>query len=61
MIYVFVATGQPGPKPEDAESRAIAAASMAYFRNRASAPRDLSANACHELREACLAVVTDSY
>ena len=54
-------TGNPGPKNEDAEARAIGAAGLAYFRNRASAPRDLSANACRELREACLEVVKDSY
>lgn len=57
----YLLLGKPGPKNEDAEARAIGAAGLAYFRNRASAPRDLSANACHELREACLAVVKDSY
>lgn len=53
--------GKPGPKNEDAEGRAVEAASMAYFRNRASAPRDLSANACEQLRNACLAVLQDAY
>lgn len=53
--------GKPGPKNEDAEGRAVEAASMAYFRNRASAPRDLSANACPQLRDACLAVLQDAY
>ena len=58
---LLVVTGKPGPRNEDAEARAIGAAGLAYFRSRASAPRDLSANACHELREACLAVVKDTY
>lgn len=53
--------GEPGPKNQDAEGRAVEAASLAYFRNRASAPRDLSANACQQLRNACLAVLQDAY
>ena len=57
----ILVTGMPGPRHEEAEARAIGAAGLAYFRNRASAPRDLSANACNELRDACLAVVKDSY
>lgn len=57
----YLLLGKPGPRNEDAEARAIGAAGLAYFRSRASAPRDLSANACHELREACLAVVKDTY
>lgn len=53
--------GDPGPKNLDAEARAVEAASLAYFRNRASAPRDLSANACQQLRDACVAVLQDAY
>ncbi|KAL3147580.1 glutathione s-transferase [Trebouxia sp. C0009 RCD-2024] len=57
----YLLTGEPGPKNPDAEARAVEAASLAYFRNRASAPRDLSANACQQLRDACLAVLQDAY
>ena len=61
MGSVNYPAGEPGPKNQDAEGRAVEAASLAYFRNRASAPRDLSANACQQLRDACLAVLQDAY
>jgi hypothetical protein len=40
---------------------AVGAAALAFFRSRASAPRDLSAAACDELRAACAAVLLDSF
>jgi glutathione S-transferase len=50
-----------GPKAEDAESAAIGAAALAFFRNRVSAPRDVSAGAAERLRAACDAVLRDIY
>ncbi len=54
-------TGAMGPKAEDPEAAAIGAAALAFFRNRASAPRDMSATAAERFRAACDAVLRDIY
>jgi hypothetical protein len=50
-----------GPKADAPEAAAIGAASLAFFRNRASAPRDMSALAAERFRAACDAVLMDIY
>ncbi|KIZ07611.1 glutathione S-transferase [Monoraphidium neglectum] len=54
-------TGNAGPKADDPEAAAIGAASLAFFRNRASAPRDMSATAAERFRAACDKVLLDIY
>lgn len=54
-------TGNAGPKAERPEAAAIGAAALAFFRNRASAPRDMSAAATVQFRAACDAVLADIY
>ena len=49
--------GSVGAKHADAQGRAIGAATLAYWRNRASSPRDMSALAASEMRAACDAVL----
>jgi hypothetical protein len=53
--------GHGGPKHETAHGRAVGAATLSYFRNRASSPRDMSAAAASEMRKACDAVLQDTY
>ncbi|MEW5313638.1 MAG: hypothetical protein WDW38_005190 [Sanguina aurantia] len=43
------------------EQAAVGAAALAFFHNRASAPRDMSAAAVVELRAACMAVMRELY
>jgi glutathione S-transferase len=50
-----------GPKADQPEAAAIGAAALAFFRNRASAPRDMSAAAADRFRSACDAVLQDIY
>lgn len=47
--------------PELREQAAVGAAALAFFHNRASAPRDMSAAAVVELRAACMAVMRELY
>ncbi len=54
-------TGAPGPRHPDRAAAAIGAATMAFFHNRASSPRDMSAAAAQELRSACMEVMRDLY
>ncbi|GBG00177.1 glutathione S-transferase [Raphidocelis subcapitata] len=54
-------TGNMGPKADAPEAAAIGAAALAFFRNRASAPRDMSATAAERFRAACDAVLMDIY
>lgn len=61
-VVKFACTqGHGGPKHEPAHGRAIGAATLSYFRNRASSPRDMSAAAAAEMRRACDAVLADIY
>lgn len=53
--------GHGGPKHQTAHGRAAGAATLSYFRNRASSPRDMSAAAAAEMRKACDAVLQDTY
>eukprot|EP00879_Flechtneria_rotunda_P017240 GHRR01018061.1.p1 GENE.GHRR01018061.1~~GHRR01018061.1.p1 ORF type:complete len:536 (+),score=226.49 GHRR01018061.1:832-2439(+) len=53
--------GKAGPKAEEREAAAVGAAGLAFFRNRASAPRDMSAAATVQFRAACDAVLADMY
>lgn len=53
--------GNPGERHDCKEACAIGSAALVFFRNRASAPRDMSAAAAHELREACSAVLDDMF
>jgi hypothetical protein len=53
--------GDAGPKPEEPEAAAVSAAALAFFRNRASAPRDMSAAATVQFRAACDAVLAQVY
>lgn len=57
----WLLTGHGGPKHADAHGRAVGAATLSYFRNRASSPRDMSAAAAAEMRRACDAVLQDTY
>jgi hypothetical protein len=54
-------SGDPGPKPTEPEAAAVSAAALAFFRNRASAPRDMSAAATVQFRAACDAVLAHVY
>ena len=56
-----MAAGQPGAKHEHLEANALGSAALAFFHNRASAPRDLSAAAAEQLRAACLKVLISMY
>ena len=53
--------GNPGPKHPDLEAAALGSAALVFFAGRASSPRDLSAAACAELRQACFEVLKDMY
>jgi len=54
-------TGSMGPKADHPEAAAIGAAAIAFFRNRASAPRDMSASAAERFRSACDLLLMDIY
>jgi glutathione S-transferase len=54
-------TGDPGPKADDPEAAAVGTAALAFFRNRASAPRDMSAAATVQFRAACDALLAQLY
>lgn len=54
-------SGDAGPKPDEPEAAAVSAAALAFFRNRASAPRDMSAAATVQFRAACDAVLAQVY
>ena len=54
-------SGQPGEKSACKEACAIGSAALVFFRNRATAPRDLSAAAAVELRNACSEVLLDMF
>lgn len=47
--------------PDDAEAAALGAPALAFFRNRASAPRDMSGAAVEQLRAACDALLMHMY
>lgn len=49
------------PAEPPAESAAVQVAMLAYFRNLASSPRDMTASAVEQLRMACDAVIQNSY
>ena len=53
--------GEPGPKHPEAAGRAVGAAVLAYWRNRASSPRDMTAEAAHQMRRACDEVLKETY
>ena len=53
--------GTAGPRHPDLEAAPLGSAALTFFAQRASAPRDLSAAAAHELRAACYAVLKDMY
>lgn len=54
-------TGNPGPQAPQAEAKSMGAAALAFFRNRASSPRDMSAAGTEEFRTACDAVLADIF
>lgn len=54
-------TKSPGSSPLSKEGVAIQVAALAYFRNLASAPRDMSAAAVTQLRQACDEVIQAAY
>lgn len=58
---VLCCAGDAGPKPDEPEAAAVSAACLAFFRNRASAPRDMSAAATVQFRAACDAVLAQVY
>lgn len=58
---VLCCAGDAGPKPDEPEAAAVSAAALAFFRNRASAPRDMSAAATVQFRAACDAVLAQVY
>lgn len=54
-------TKSPGASPLSKEAVAIQVAAVAYFRNLATAPRDMSAAAVTQLRRACDEVLQAAY
>jgi hypothetical protein len=52
-VCMLLLTGRPGPQALSREAAAVGSAALAFFRNRASAPRDVSAAAADKLRAAC--------
>ena len=52
-VCMLLLTGRPGPQAMSPEAAAVGSAALAFFRNRASAPRDVSAAAAEKLRAAC--------
>jgi hypothetical protein len=61
MLCCAVPSGDAGPKPDEPEAAAVSVAALAFFRNRASAPRDMSAAATVQFRAACDAVLAQVY
>jgi hypothetical protein len=61
LCAVSCCAGDAGPKPDEPEAAAVSAAALAFFRNRASAPRDMSAAATVQFRAACDAVLAQVY
>lgn len=61
LSHVLCCAGDAGPKPDEPEAAAVSAAALAFFRNRASAPRDMSAAATVQFRAACDAVLAQVY
>lgn len=53
--------GDVGVPYHEKEGNAVGSAALAFFRNRASSPRDLSGAACAELRKACDVVLQNIY
>jgi hypothetical protein len=60
-VSAWLLTGQAGRSPESREAVAIQVAALAYFRNLASAPRDMTAPAVEQLRRACDCVIQAAY
>uniref|UniRef100_A0A383VDH2 GST N-terminal domain-containing protein n=1 Tax=Tetradesmus obliquus TaxID=3088 RepID=A0A383VDH2_TETOB len=60
-LTTLLLTGSAGPRVTEPEAAAVGAAALAFFRNRASAPRDMSAAATVQFRAACDAVLADIY
>lgn len=60
-VCQYLVEGTPGPKNSDRGATSIGAAALAFFRNRISAPRDVSAAAAKELRAACDEVLKALY
>jgi glutathione S-transferase len=60
-LISMLLTGSAGPRVAEPEAAAVGAAALAFFRNRASAPRDMSAAATVQFRAACDAVLADIY
>uniref|UniRef100_A0A7S3VL85 GST N-terminal domain-containing protein n=1 Tax=Dunaliella tertiolecta TaxID=3047 RepID=A0A7S3VL85_DUNTE len=53
--------GNPGPKAGDAYAKAAGAAALAFFRNRATSPRDMTAPEADEFRSAIDELLKDVY
>jgi muconolactone delta-isomerase len=60
-LCLLLLSGQTGPKPEMREAAAVSTAAMAFFRNRASSPRDMTAAAAEQFRAACDHLLKDIY
>ena len=61
LKLIFFCEGVPGDRFDCKEACAIGSAALVFFRNRASAPRDMSASAASELRDACSEVLLDMF
>lgn len=57
----FLLTDVTDPVPGSREAASVHVAMLAYFRNMAAAPRDMSAGAVDELRKGCDAVIAGSF
>ncbi len=57
----LLVSGEPGPAATSAPAAAAGAAAIAFFRNRTSSPRDMSASAAEQLRAACDVLLLDVY
>lgn len=60
-LCVYLLTGDSGSSPEDKEEIAIQVVTLAFLRNLASSPRDMTAGAASEFRLACDAVISKAY
>jgi hypothetical protein len=60
-VCSMLLTGSAGESPPNKEAVAIQVAALAYFRNLASAPRDMTAAAVAQMRCACDEVIKVAY
>lgn len=60
-LCVYLLTGDVGTSPEDQEASAIQVVTLSYLRNLASSPRDMTAEAAKQYRQACDTLLQKAY